>query len=174
MSAIQAKSAASILNGPRVCLTRRAFLLLLSAIPACAQEPSPIAHKVPQSELAKIPLIKKNDLYYVQAKINGTPATLLVDTGASITLLNRKFSGLAAGLVRSDVRGVGTTTKGQRVRVRLDIGPRPFMADAVVGDFQIVDADGSLGSDVLAACGTITFDYVNEVLVLYRADKDKK
>src|ERR1051326_2672942 len=48
-----------------------------------------------QSEATKISLTKKNGLYYAQVTINGNAALLLIDTGASITLLNRKFSGLA-------------------------------------------------------------------------------
>jgi hypothetical protein len=122
-----------------------------------------------QSKPTKIPLIQKNGLYYAQVKINGNEALLLIDTGATITLLNRKFSSLAVAGSESLVWGVGTPAKGNRVHVRLDIGLRRFMADAVIGDFQIPDADGSLGSDVLSACGMVVFDYANETMLLYRS-----
>ncbi len=123
-----------------------------------------------QSAPTKIPLIKKNGLYYAAVSINGNAALLLIDTGASITLLNRKFSGLAVGLPASGVRGVGASAKGQRTEIHLRIGDRAFATDAMIGDFQIPDADRSLGSDVLAACGEVVFDYANDTLLLYRAE----
>jgi predicted aspartyl protease len=88
------------------------LLLLLVSLGACAN-----LHA--QSEVTEIPLIKKSGLYYAEVKINGNAALLLVDTGASITLLNRKFAGLAAGVVDSEVRGVGASAQGRRVRIRL-------------------------------------------------------
>ena len=117
----------------------------------------------------EIPLAEKNGVYYLQAKINGSPATLMVDTGANMTFLGRKFASLASG-ADAPIRGIGAA-KGSRVRVRLDLGTRAFMTDAMIGDFQIPDADGSLGSDVLSSCGMIAFDYERKVLVLYRKEK---
>ena len=67
------------------------------------------------------------------------------------------------------MRTVGGQVKAQRAQIHLRIGTRAFAADAMIGDFRIADADGSLGSDVLTACGMVVFDYENDTLLLYRS-----
>ena len=149
-------------------MKRRSFLQLIGAIgatPALAW-----SGEQRQAEATTIPLIKRDGVYYVQVTINGNAAALLllVDTGATVTLLNHKFANLAVGgAPSSDVRGVGASVKARIVPIHLQIGPRAFATDAVIGDFQIPGADGSLGCDVLADCGKITLDFANKTMLLY-------
>jgi hypothetical protein len=143
--------------------TRREFLRAV-ALAAIALEVRA------QGTPAGIPMTLKNGIYYVDAQVNGVAVVLLVDTGASVTLLNRNFAGLA-GIQQGAVRALGGQVKAQRAQIHLRVGDRAFAADAMIGDFRIPDADGCIGSDVLTACGMVTFDFEGKTLLLYRAGR---
>jgi hypothetical protein len=159
MSETQAKSAAPLSSGPRVRATRRAFLLLIGAIPACAQD-------APHDEI-------RFDLSFgvpiIPAIVNGHKARLMVDTGASRSMFAAKVIGDTHGddLVRI------TTLGGDRLlkdgKASITVGSLSVHLPNVLVDGKLLvagNADGLLGTDFWAAAGGLAFDYMRRTLTM--------
>jgi clan AA aspartic protease (TIGR02281 family) len=103
-----------------------------------------------------LPLERSDRGLYVSATIDGRPARLLVDTGASTTVVSRQLA-LALGSRALDagrdvgVRTAGGVVRGELHRIRnLRIGGLELPAlDVLVLEHLPADSDGLLGMDVL-------------------------
>jgi hypothetical protein len=132
-------------------LSRRAFLLLLGAftfacVTAHAQEPP----------LHKIPFVLKDNMIWIQAKVNGYPATLKIDSGATASVLAAKF--LTVHNVKEiEVRTAGGMVKASRGECRVEIGDLKFQLTATyLRDF--ID-QGVIGIDVLGQFARVVIDF---------------
>jgi Aspartyl protease len=121
----------------------------------------------------RVPFQARDGMIYIQARVNGSRRTLLVDTGATLTLFTIKAvpaidldstvtMNLAKGSVSASRRAVGLV---------LGDSDRPerhcaFLLDAIVGDFKIMHAEGAIGLDVLSRFKSVTFDFKNSLMVL--------
>jgi len=157
MSETLAKSAGPVSSGPRACLTRRAILLLLAAIPACAQN-------APRNEIhfemvAGVPIIP--------GVVNGHKARLLVDTGTCPSVF-------AATLIRDSESDtfIHATTPGGELFLKVGtasvtVGTLSVKLPKVFVDAKLLvsgNADGLLGSDFWAAAGGVMLDYKRRTL----------
>ena len=146
----------------------RAILLLL-LLSACAGEPGecrlePLA-TLPVSLLRKVPV--------VTAEINGHKATLVIDTGSDVTVLNRDAArrfGLPEGTAARDVRGAGGAASVTQSRIgRLALGGITVQNQrALLSDSPGPPYDGLLGLDVLSAY-ELDLDVPHGQAVFYRA-----
>jgi Aspartyl protease len=112
-------------------------------------------------------------LIYIQARVNGKPATLLIDTGAALTT----FTLRVVPTLDTDSHITVNLAKGSVVASRLPVGFMlgdselrerhcSFHRNVVVGNFKFLDADGLVGQDVLGLFKSVTFDFKNSVMVL--------
>jgi predicted aspartyl protease len=105
--------------------------------------------------------------------IHGRPFAFLIDTGASVTLVNPTLARrLHLRTVGRPHRFCGVTGCATARRVRLknwSIGGQP-LPNVVVASSPIAGANGFgfglLGSDVLSQFGAVTIDYRNHVMTL--------
>jgi predicted aspartyl protease len=121
----------------------------------------------------RLPFQVRDGLIYIRAQVNGSRATLLVDTGAAFTTFTVKL----VPTLDTDSRITLNLAKGSVSAFRLPIGfalgdsdlqerRRSFRLNAVVGDFKFLNADGLIGQDVLTQFKSVTFDFKNSTLVL--------
>jgi predicted aspartyl protease len=121
----------------------------------------------------RLPFQVRDGLIYIRAQVNGSRATLLVDTGAAFTTFTVKL----VPTLDTDSRITLNLAKGSVSAFRLPIGfalgdsdlqerRRSFRLNAVVGDFKFLNADGLIGQDVLSQFKSVTFDFKNSTLVL--------
>ena len=110
----------------------------------------------------------------VDAKIDGTPVRLLVDTGANKTILNAKSFLRVEMHVRKPVnRGAGIVGNSLRLRVDLELA-NEFMFSQQVSVMDLEDVsrrfgiqfDGLLGQDILNKFHSVRIDYKKHVLEL--------
>jgi hypothetical protein len=110
----------------------------------------------------------------VEAKIDGTPVRLLVDTGANKTILNAKSFGKVEMHARKPVnRGAGIVGNSLRLRVDLELA-HEFMFSQQVSVMDLEDVsrrfgiqfDGLLGQDILKQFHSVRIDYKNHVIEL--------
>jgi hypothetical protein len=110
---------------------------------------------------------------YIPARVNGAPAVLLLDTGASFTVLSPRI----APQIGSDPRITIKMARGSATAVLVSSGftlgnskdkeeQYSFRRNVVVGDFKFGDADGVIGVDVLSSFRAVTFDFKNSLLIL--------
>lgn len=118
-------------------------------------------------------------LLLVPVTIDGSePLTFVLDTGASVTAIDRGVAdelGLATTGIDGQVSGVSGETTGTGVAVdawtlgEVELDARDIVAldlgEGIGGDDGL-GVDGLLGGDVLSAFGTFTLDYDEGVLVL--------
>jgi hypothetical protein len=148
-----------------------AMMVLLATVarPARSQEPSA---PVPKRE-HRISFHMRGDYIFVPARVNGRQATLLLDTGASLSTFSIKIlpsmdtdhritMNLAKGSVPAFVVLAGFTLGDSEIKDQ----HCSFRRNIVVGDFKFGDADGVIGLDVLSSFKTVTFDFKESVLVL--------
>jgi hypothetical protein len=124
--------------------------------PQTANESSPNAGAPETPSASGTTLVSKGGVIMVGANLNGIPLTLLVDTGASKTMISPAALS-RAGLDSSGgqpVRVIGVTGVGDAFEVTV---PRLDVAGAQVGPLGIVahdlpgaGADGLLGRDILS------------------------
>lgn len=103
----------------------------------------------------------------IDAKVNGDPVILLLDTGANRTILDVKAYAKTLMLPsRSDARQVGIVGNSVRVRVDLEIARRFLFSQPVsvmnLGDLpQRLGApfDGLLGQDILRQFHSVRINY---------------
>jgi predicted aspartyl protease len=164
-------------------MMRRALATLaIVALGGCAtSEPAAkdAASACQLMRLAEMPVKIHGSMLFVQATIQGAPATLLVDTGAERTLLT-EAAVARLGLPRDYQRatqtyGIGGTAAAWDAKLPdgLTLGGKRFpMTSVTVGNFSmmLIDghaADGLLGADILLA-SDIDLDLPNRRLTLYR------
>jgi hypothetical protein len=146
-------------------------LLAMASRPALspAQEP---AAAIRAGE-HRIPFVVRDGAVYVHARVNGSRAILLLDTGAVLTAFSLK----TVPTQQTDSRITIAMAKGSieafRVIVGFTLGESnareehyAFRRNAIVGDFKFGTADGVIGLDVLSSFESVTFDFKNSVLVL--------
>ena len=157
-------------------IDRRAIIVAfgLLAFPAFSCQTS--GQEPPPARIAgehRLPFQVRDGLIYIRAQVNGSRATLLVDTGAAFTTFTVKL----VPTLDTDSRITLNLAKGSVSAFRLPIGfvlgdsdlqerRRSFRLNAVVGDFKFLNADGLIGQDVLTQFKSVTFDFKNSTLVL--------
>jgi hypothetical protein len=136
--------------------------------PACAQEPS-----VLRAGEHRIPFQAREGLIYIQARVNGSRTTLLIDTGAALTTFSLKAAPTQETNSRITINMAKGSVTAFRVAVGFTLGKSTlreehcsFRQNAIVGDFKFMNADGVVGLDVLASFKSVTFDFKNAVLIL--------
>ena len=164
-------------------MTRAVLLLLaLFGFAACVGGPAtpPAYGTCPLVPLAEMPLDERGNLLFVQAKINGADATLLVDTGAERTLLTEaaverlRLPRDLHHATRTYGIGSPTATWDARLPNGIVLGTANLPVDTVtVGRFGINEvaggsADGLLGADILLGFD-IDLDVPGRRMTLYQA-----
>lgn len=120
-----------------------------------------------QPSVVKVPFRAVNSLILVEAKVNGRPVTLLLDTGANKTILNAKAHGIAHLPVSKPVnRGPGIVGNALRLRVDLEIANQ-FLFSQQVSVMNLdelaqrfgIHFEGLLGQDILNQFRSVRIDY---------------
>jgi predicted aspartyl protease len=144
-------------------------LLTIAIFPVSGQDPSNATHKGEHRILFRA----REGVIYIPARVNGSQATLLLDTGATLTTLSLKM----VPTLNADSRITMNTAKGSisafLVSAGLTLGGSKlkeercsFRRTVVVGDFKFGQADGVIGTDVLSSFKSVTLDFQNSVLIL--------
>lgn len=144
---------------------RAAFIILFSliAIPIAADVAIPIE------------LDSRFGSILIEIKINGRPATMLVDTGAASTFVRAELAGVDLGtLQRSRFRSdAGMEVSGVWERAKIELsGDWQTTVDVKAIDFTAVSQrygrriDGLLGQDVLRRFARVTIDFKAKQIVL--------
>ena len=139
------------------------ILLLLAAGPGSAQP-----------GVVRVPFRAVNSLILVEAKVNGRPVTLLLDTGANKTILNAKAYGIAHLPASQPVnRGPGIVGNALRWRVDLEIANQ-FLFSQQVSVMNLDELvrrfgfhfEGLLGQDILDQFRSVRIDYKTHTIEL--------
>jgi hypothetical protein len=127
-----------------------------------------------QPRVVALPFRTVDSFILVDAKIDGTPVRLLVDTGANKTILNTKSFGRVEMHVSKPVnRGAGIVGNSLRLRVDLELAHEFLFSQRVsVMDLEElsrrfgIQFDGLLGQDILKQFHSVRIDYKNHVIEL--------
>jgi len=112
----------------------------------------------------------------VEVSIDGTPVTLLVDTGVNKTILNARSIGKVQLPVSQPVnQGAGIIANALRLRVHVEIAHQ-FMFSQSVSVMNLeelskrfqIPFDGLLGQDILNQFRSVRIDYKAHVIELER------
>ncbi|HEX9597556.1 MAG TPA: retropepsin-like aspartic protease [Anaerolineales bacterium] len=129
-----------------------------------------------QAAVIEVPFQRNatRDAILLEARVNGKNVVLLLDTGASITVLDKSVAGLTAfDLKQSRFKQTGPGLRGEAVwaRVGLRLGPKVWRDRAVVVmDLSEVSRvygrriDGILGQDVLTEFDQVTIDFKAKII----------
>jgi len=147
---------------------RRVFVLLLGYLLAISATATPL-------ELP-FQLDSRHDAILISAEINGKPATLIVDTGATQTVLDARLLGIS----RFDLKASGFSRSGPGFRgeavwseARLKLGQRVWHEQRVVAmnleEFtprygRVIH--GLLGQDILRQFDRVTIDFKRRIISL--------
>lgn len=115
----------------------------------------------------------------IRAQVNGQPATLIVDTGSSHSILSSELLRVRSlALERADApaKGSGYVGNAGWAKATLEIGAMtlPDRRILVMGDFQDLSnslkqrVDGIIGEDVLREFNLVIVDFKHHRLVLFR------
>ena len=127
-----------------------------------------------QRRIVTVPFRSVDSFILVDAKIDGTPVRLLVDTGANKTILNAKsFCKTEMNVTRPVNRGAGIVGNALRLRVELEIA-HEFMFSQRVSVMNLeelsrrfgIQFDGLLGQDILNQFRSVRIDYKRSVIEL--------
>jgi len=127
-----------------------------------------------QPRVVTLPFRTVDSFILVDAKIDGTPVRLLVDTGANKTILNAKSFGRVEMHVSKPVnRGPGIVGNALRLRVDLELA-HEFMFSQHVSVMDLeelsrhfgIQFDGLLGQDILNQFHSVRIDYKKHVIEL--------
>jgi hypothetical protein len=127
----------------------------------------------PRAGEHRVPFQARDGLIYIHARVNGSLRTLLIDTGAILTVFTIK----AVPTLDVDSAVTLNMAKGSVSASRLPVGlvlgdsdpPErhcAFRLNAAVGNFKFMNAEGVVGLDVLSQFKSVTFDFKNSVIVL--------
>jgi hypothetical protein len=150
--------------------TDRSRVLAVILITLALLSPPSCAH----TETVFLPFRSVHSLILVDAKVNGNPATLLLDTGANNTIIDGKVYGnVLAPRIEPVSKGPGVIGNALRLRVDLEIAGRFLFSQPVsvmnLGDLpQRVGAqfDGLLGQDILRQFRSVRINYHAHVIEL--------
>ena len=139
------------------------IFLFLAPLPALAQR-----------RVVTVPFRSVDTFILVDAKIDGTPVLLLVDTGANKTILNAKsFCKVEMNVSKPMNRGAGIVGNALRLRVDLEIAHKFMFSQRVsVMDLEELSKrfgipfDGLLGQDILNQFRSVRIDYKRSVIEL--------
>jgi len=117
----------------------------------------------------KIPLIKMGRLYVVKAKINGVDTKLLVDTGASISLINSDFLTYYENSENLLLNTVGGAIEAKMAYINLEIGELRLndfrVSTTLLSDNLKRGVNGILGMDFFKHFN-FQIDQKNSILLL--------
>jgi hypothetical protein len=121
-----------------------------------------------------VPFRSVDSFILVEAKIDGTPVRLLVDTGANKTILNaRSFCRAQMHVSKPMNRGAGIVGNALRLRVDLEIAHQIMFSQPVsvmnleeLSKRLRIQFDGLLGQDILNQFRSVRIDYKNHVIEL--------
>lgn len=129
-----------------------------------------VAHRASEH---RIPFRVNDGLVYIEAKVQGERAMLLVDTGAVLTTFSQGKIPTQRAASKITINMARGSVIARRQEVGFSLGESPlreqhceFRQSAIVGDFTFMAADGVVGLDVLTSFKSITFDFSNSVLIL--------
>jgi hypothetical protein len=144
-------------------------LLAIAGQPSPTQGPSAAIRKGEHRILFRV----QNGFIYVPARVNGSQATLLLDTGAALTTFSLKIVPTINMNSRITINMAKGSMSAFRVPVGFTLGDSDlkeqhcsFRQTVVVGDFKFGEADGVIGLDVLRSFKAATFDFQNSLLIL--------
>jgi gag-polyprotein putative aspartyl protease len=129
-----------------------------------------------QPGVVRLPFRAVNSLILVEAKVNGRPVMLLLDTGANRTILNAKAYGIAHLPLSQPVnRGPGIVGNALRLRVDLELA-HEFLFSQPVSVMNLdelaqhfgIHFDGLLGQDILNQFRSMRIDYKTHTIELER------
>jgi hypothetical protein len=130
------------------------------------------AHSSP----VRIPFRTVQSLIVVEGKVNGNPATFLLDTGANRTIVSTRIYGRPHfDLQRMPPRPTGPGLVGYSLRrsVDVELGDRLWTAQQVsvmdldeLKQMLHMDFDGLLGQDMLRQFRSVRIDYRAHVIEL--------
>jgi hypothetical protein len=146
-------------------LTALILLLLLTPL----RTPAP-------PRIVAVPFRSVDSYILVDAKIDGMPVKLLVDTGANKTILNASsFCKVEMQVSKPVNRGAGIVGNALRLRVELEITHElQFSQHVSVMNLEELSKrfgfhfDGLLGQDILNQFRSVRIDYKNQVIELER------
>jgi len=127
-----------------------------------------------QRRIVTVPFRSVDSFILIDAKIDGTPLRLLMDTGANKTILNAKsFCKTEMNVTRPVNRGAGIVGNALRLRVDLEIA-HEFMFSQRVSVMNLeelsrrfgIQFDGLLGQDILNQFRSVRIDYKRSVIEL--------
>jgi hypothetical protein len=124
-------------------------LLAFTFYPANAQEK-------PQKVVLPIHATPQGNAVYVEVKLNGKPAVLVVDTGSTVSLCDWKFCGKAP-------KGTASLELGSWHTDSEDVRPRDLSSISLQAGVRI---DGVLGLLTMAHFRRVTFDFQHHSLEL--------
>ena len=144
---------------PRVSIL---LLALLFCLPAQAQE----------RKTYTVPFRSVNSLILLDGQLNGKPATLILDTGAQLSLLDSGLAGIPKQKEGQNIGGVIDRSKLVRVG-SFCIGARCFSGRTFgVVDYEKISRilnvhiDGQLGQDILREFSSVRIDYKAQTVTL--------
>ena len=136
---------------------------------SASQRPSLTDHKNEH----RIPFRARNGFVYIPARVNGSQATLLLDTGAALTTFSLKIAPTTDSESRITIHMAKGSVAAFRVPAGFTLGDSEFEAEryslrrsVVVGDFNFGEADGVIGLDILSSFKSVTIDFQNSILIL--------
>jgi hypothetical protein len=160
-------------RGTRVAIGRAAIAILGLLAIVGQPTPSQRASLTVRKGEHRIPFRARNGFVYIPASVNGSQATLLLDTGAALTTFNLKIVPTTKSESRITINMAKGSIPAFRVLVGFTLGDSDlkgerysFRRSVVIGDFNFGEADGVIGLDVLSSFKTVTFDFQNSILIL--------
>lgn len=126
--------------------------------------------------MATVPFRTAQTFILVQAKVNGNPATLLLDTGANRTIVSIKIYGTAQFTLqrmRQNSNGPGHVGESVRLTADVALANRVWVGQPVsvmnLEDLKQelgVNFDGLLGEDLLREFRSVRINYKTRVIEL--------
>ena len=154
----------AITLGVRGALVRCVLLGLILAQSQALAKPRIVA----------LPFRSVNGLILVEAKVNGNPVNLVMDTGANHTIIDTRSSGLAPMPGFEAIsKGAGISGNSVRTRVNLELGKQTWISQPVsvmkledLAQSLGMPFDGLLGQDILRQFRSIRIDFKAHVVEL--------